>query len=88
MAEKKNKLWTIARIWKAELLLALLLALLFLAIDLRIYTSLVKGNGVDQAKLGNVLLLKKPLLEATAKRIAERDEFFKNPTYPLTKDPF
>lgn len=57
--------------------------------DLRVYKSILNiESRAREDGAEKLFLLKTPLLEKAAEEIRKKDEFIKNPTYPLIKDPF
>lgn len=58
--------------------------------DLRVYKNFVLNIESRAQKDGtkNLFLLKTPLLEKAAEEIIKKDEFIKNPKYPLIKNLF
>jgi len=76
--------------FKLFLICGLVLLGYVLYFDLSVYKNFVLGIeenlGKDNAQ--ELFLLKTPLLEKAAEEIRKKDEFLKNPKYPLIKDPF
>lgn len=77
-------------IFKVFLICGLIFLGYILYFDFWVYKNFVLGIEENSRKndTEQLFLLKTPLLEKAAEEITKKDEFLKNPKYPLPKNPF
>ncbi len=78
----------IKKIWNAELILGVLLLIVFLAFDFWVYNAYVRGGAGGVGAPEVATLLKKNALEKAANKIKSQNQFLKNPSFGVVKNPF
>lgn len=70
------------------IILAVILPLIALYFDLRVYKNYVSSLGAKKEESNGEFLLNTPLLQKIANELEVKKKFLQNPKYPLIKEPF